>query len=84
MRQLLERSSTDELVGPTAVVWKLGPEGDPAPISIQVGMSDAQYVEVLAGDLEEGDKVIIGVDGPREKKSDALPPGFSPGKSKGK
>jgi hypothetical protein len=47
-------------------------------------MSDEQYVEALAGELKEGDKVIIGADGPKEKKSDALPPGFSSGKSKGK
>ena len=74
----------DERAGPTAVVWKLGPAGDPEAISIRVGMSDEQYVEALAGELKEGDKVIIGVDGPKEKKSDALPPGFSSGKSKGK
>ena len=75
---------TDERAGPTAVVWKLGPAGDAEAISIRVGMSDEQYVEALAGELKEGDKVIIGVDGPKEKKSDALPPGFSAGKSKGK
>lgn len=74
----------EEPAGPTAVVWKLGPEGGPEAISIQAGMADEQYVEALAGELKEGDKVIIGVDGPKEKKADALPPGFSSGKSKRK
>lgn len=74
----------DEPAGSAAVVWKLSPEGDPEAISIRVGMSDAQYAEALAGDLKEGDKIIIGVDVPKEKKTDALPPGFSPGQGKGK
>lgn len=76
--------SADEPAGPAAVVWKLGQVGDPEAISIRVGMSDAQYAEVLAGDVKEGDKIIIGVDVPKEKTTDALPPGFSPGRGKGK
>ena len=66
------------------VVWKVGSGGSPEAVPLQVGMSDAQYVEVLEGALKEGDEIIIGVEAARKKKSDPLPPGFAPKQKKGK
>ena len=70
--------------GDARVVWKLGPAGVPERVPLRLGLADSQSVEILEGDVKEGDQVIIGVDVVREKTPDALPPGFSPGQGKGK
>jgi HlyD family secretion protein len=60
-------------------VWKLGASGQPETVSIQAGISDGTFTEILEG-LAEGDAVIVGLDMPRgQKKSDSLPPGFGSG-----
>lgn len=72
-----------EQAGDATVVWKLGPAGVPERVPLRLGVADSQYVEILEGDVKEGDEVIIGVDSPRDKKVNALPPGFNPGKQRG-
>ncbi|RME68150.1 MAG: efflux RND transporter periplasmic adaptor subunit, partial [Verrucomicrobia bacterium] len=42
----------------TARVWVLR-DGRPQPVEIRKGLSDARRVEVLGGDLKEGDAVIL-------------------------
>ncbi|MBI5411539.1 MAG: efflux RND transporter periplasmic adaptor subunit [Nitrospirae bacterium] len=62
------------------VVWRLGPSGDPEAVSVQTGISDGNFTEVVGGEMKEGDEVIIGIDVPRGgRKQDALPPGFGSG-----
>jgi HlyD family secretion protein len=65
---------------PSKTVWRLGVDGDPEAVPVQVGISDGNATELLKGDLKEGDEVIVGVDsskGPRS--SQPLPPGFGSG-----
>jgi HlyD family secretion protein len=44
-------------------VWVLKPNG-PTQKSVRVGLSDASFVEV-EGDLEQGEKVIVGAEIPQ-------------------
>ncbi len=41
-------------------VWILGPDGKPQPLSLQLGISDGSFTEVLDGSLAEGQEVIVG------------------------
>jgi HlyD family secretion protein len=41
-------------------VWRLGPDGKPVPVSITLGLTDGTTTEVLRGDLDEGQDVIVG------------------------
>ncbi|MBU5637107.1 efflux RND transporter periplasmic adaptor subunit [Geomonas sp. Red69] len=40
-------------------VYKLSAEGKPVPVAITTGISDGSYVEVLTGNLKEGDDVVV-------------------------
>jgi HlyD family secretion protein len=44
-------------------VWILGPEDKPEPILVQTGISDGTSVEITSGDIKEGDRVIVGMEG---------------------
>jgi HlyD family secretion protein len=44
-------------------VWVIGPEGKPAPVALTLGLSDGAATEVLRGELNEGQDVIVGVAG---------------------
>ena len=41
-------------------VWVLGPDGNPKPLTLVLGISDGTATEVLRGDLQEGQEVIVG------------------------
>lgn len=45
-------------------VWVLDPDGKPRPVTIRVGIGDGNSVEVLSGDLKEGQEVIVGTPEP--------------------
>lgn len=49
-------------------VYKLGAEGKPVPVSITTGITDGGFVEVVSGDLKEGDEVIVEQLGQDKKK----------------
>jgi HlyD family secretion protein len=58
-------------------VWKLSDSADPTPVAIQAGISDGSVTEVVEGELQERDKIIIGIVLPKgERKANQLPPGF--------
>lgn len=44
-------------------VWVLGPDGRPRPVPVMLGITDGSATEVLAGELREGQEVIIGTVG---------------------
>jgi HlyD family secretion protein len=46
-------------------VWVIGPDGKPAPVALTLGLSDGAATEVLRGELNEGQDVIVGVAGAR-------------------
>ena len=41
-------------------VWILNQQGEPEPVPVKTGISDGSSVEIVSGDLKEGDMVIIG------------------------
>src|SRR5712664_2454639 len=41
-------------------VWVLGPDGKPAPVALNLGLSDGTSTEVLRGDVQEGQEVVVG------------------------
>jgi HlyD family secretion protein len=46
--------------GLTGRVWILGPNGNPKPVVVQLGITDGSFTEVAEGDLKEGVEVIVG------------------------
>ncbi|MBI3015330.1 MAG: efflux RND transporter periplasmic adaptor subunit [Candidatus Tectomicrobia bacterium] len=42
-------------------VWMLGQGGSLQPVSVQTGISDGRFTEIVSGSLKEGDQVIIGL-----------------------
>jgi len=48
------------LEGQTRRVWVLGPDGQPQPRRIKVGLTDGTATEVVEGELREGEVVITG------------------------
>jgi HlyD family secretion protein len=43
-----------------AIIWVLNEDGKPKPVLVQLGISDGSFTEVTGGNINEGDKVIIG------------------------
>jgi HlyD family secretion protein len=50
-------------------IYRVGPDGNPQPIPVRLGVTDGTYTEILRGDVQEGAAVIIG--GPRADAADA-------------
>jgi HlyD family secretion protein len=48
-------------------VWVMGESGTPAPVDIMIGISDGSFTEVVQGELEAGQQVIIGTARPENK-----------------
>jgi HlyD family secretion protein len=46
--------------GTAGRVWVIAPDGKPAPIILTLGLSDGASTEVLRGDVQEGQEVIVG------------------------
>ena len=46
---------------PAGRVWLLGPDGKAAAITVQLGIGDGTFTEVVKGDLSEGQQVIVGL-----------------------
>jgi HlyD family secretion protein len=47
----------------TGRVFVLGPDGKLKPVSIRLGITDGASTEVVGGDLQEGQDVIVGASG---------------------
>jgi len=41
-------------------VWTLDADGKPQPVEVQLGISDGTWTEVRSGNLQEGERVILG------------------------
>jgi HlyD family secretion protein len=59
-QERLTPSTSPVLTGQTRLVWVLGSDKKPQPRRIVVGLSDGTSTEVVSGNLQEGDTVIIG------------------------
>ena len=60
-----------------AVVWVLE-NGKPQPRSLQMGIQDPRYAEVLRSKLNEGDEVIVGMTGPQVEVAAGTQNPFAP------
>jgi HlyD family secretion protein len=53
-------SSAPVLEGQTRIIWVLGTDGKPQSRRIKIGLTDGATTEVVEGNLQEGEMVIIG------------------------
>lgn len=53
-------STSPVLSGQTRLIWVLGTDKKPQPRRVVVGLSDGSATEIVSGNLQEGDVVIIG------------------------
>jgi HlyD family secretion protein len=65
-RQFVEGRAANQVT--RGRVWVMGENGTPTPVDIMLGISDGSFTEVVQGELEADQQVIIGVSRP-EKKS---------------
>jgi HlyD family secretion protein len=65
-RQFVEGRAANQVT--RGRVWVLGENETPTPVDIMIGISDGSFTEVVQGELEAGQQVIIGTSRP-EKKS---------------
>lgn len=42
-------------------VFTAGPDGKPAAVAVQIGITDGNFTELLGGDLKEGQEVLLGI-----------------------
>ncbi len=65
------------------LVFVVGPNGQPQPVRVKLGISDGRYVEVTDG-LQEGTRVITGTEEPGARPQASASPGttnpFQPGR----
>jgi HlyD family secretion protein len=59
--------------GAAGVVWILKRDGRPAPVQVTLGITDGTSTEIVNGDLDVGQTILIGLE------SGAPPPATSPG-----
>lgn len=82
----LTPSTAPVMSGQTRLVWVLGQDGKPQPRRITVGLSDGSATEVVSGNLQEGDVVVIGETVSGQARSQTTPqsaPGFGGGQRGG-
>ncbi len=74
-------STAPVLPGQTRIVWVMGADKKPQPRRIVVGLSDGTQTEVVSGNLNEGDVVIIGenITGQNRPATSTQAPGFGGG-----
>lgn len=64
-RQFVEGRAVNQVT--RGRVWVLGDDGTPTPVDIMIGISDGSFTEVVQGQLEAGQQVIIGTSRPAKK-----------------
>ncbi|HXF66436.1 MAG TPA: hypothetical protein VNK67_07060, partial [Burkholderiales bacterium] len=57
-------------------VWVLDDRGKPKPVAVRLGLTDGTFSELVAGELQEGTQVIVGVRGDTKAKAPAGGPRF--------
>lgn len=64
--------------GQSKVVWVLGADNKPQPRRLRLGISDGTATEVIDGNLQEGETIVVGqkVGGNSATTTSTRPPGF--------
>ncbi len=60
-------------------VWIVGADGNPAVVSLTVGLTDGSMTEVVQGELKDGQEVIVGLAGAAGGTNRPTTPGASSG-----
>ena len=66
-RQFVEGRAVSQVT--SGRVWVLGDDGKPTPVDIMIGITDGSFTEIVQGDLEAGQQVIVGAANPTKKSS---------------
>ena len=61
-------------------VWVLDPADQPRQTGVTTGIADSLFTEIDEHAVNEGDRVILGIETPEEQAQKKLPPGFEPGR----
>lgn len=61
-------------------VWVFDQENKPHQAVVTTGIADSLFTEITEGPVQEGDRVILGIDTLEEQAQKKLPPGFEPGR----
>jgi HlyD family secretion protein len=61
-------------------VWVLDSDNQPRQVDVTTGIADSLSTEIADGVLNEGDRVIVGIETEEEQAQRKLPPGFEPGR----
>jgi HlyD family secretion protein len=57
-------------------VWTLDRDGLPRQVVVTTGIADSLFTEIVEGEVNEGDRVIVGIETSEEQAQKKLPPGF--------
>lgn len=63
-----EQAGSMQDEGTRARIYRVGPDGNPQPLPVRLGVTDGAYTEILRADLQEGAAIIIGA--PRADAAD--------------
>jgi HlyD family secretion protein len=70
-------ASVGTRVGIPGEVWVVGTDGKPRGVSVRLGITDGLFTEVVGGDLQEHQPVIVGIESSDTKQSSPTgPPGL--------
>ncbi|HEX6726741.1 MAG TPA: efflux RND transporter periplasmic adaptor subunit [Nitrospira sp.] len=61
-------------------VWVLDQNNEPLEAEVVTGIADSLSTEIVGGRLNEGERVILGIETEEEQAQKKLPPGFEPGR----
>jgi HlyD family secretion protein len=61
-------------------LWVLDSNNEPRQVDVATGIADSLSTEIVEGPLNQGDRVIVGIDTEEESIQKKLPPGFEPGR----
>jgi len=57
-------------------LWVLETTGRVRAVPVTTGIADSLFMEIVEGEVQEGDSVIVGIATPEDSAQEKLPPGF--------
>ena len=75
----ISREASTTHLGGWQVVWKLDAKKQLIPVAIQIGITDYNNTQLVSGDLNEGDTLVVAATTPAQGSSSQRPPGFGGG-----
>lgn len=60
-------------------LWVLETTGRVRAVPVTTGIADSLFTEIVEGEVQEGDSVIVGIATPEDSAQEKLPPGFEIG-----